>query len=730
MMKKSFFLFVFTLCLFSISAFSGTLWALEISNAPAVSEISLLQQRYVASLLPSDPEAIEQLREQSFKYAESIRADGTWSDISYGSDERSEWSATGHLNRTLLMAKSARILRSAGHADPELEDKIIRALRAWTDHDYRNPNWWWNEIGVPLLTGEIASLISPELPKDEMSIVIRIMKRSDWRRVPWTGANLTWGVTIEIIRGWLEQDSDTVAEGYNRLYQEIKIVKPGEEGIQPDYSFHQHGDQLYNGGYGLDYANDVGRFVTFAWGTHFQIPGDRMEIFSSYLLDGMQWMIFGDLIDYSATSREITRKGKVAVPKDWSAGPIAPVGAAYSFGNVIAMLAAEPTPRQKEFQAFAARLKGQAGPEGLTGNKQFWCSDFMTHRRRGFYTSVKMLSKRTLNGEIVNSEGRKSQHLSDGLNLLYQSGGEYRDIFAVWDWTKLPGTTAVQGTLEMEGSDSVHVRGKTSFAGGVSDGTYGMAAMDLARGQLTAKKAWIFLDDVYICLGTGIILTGDEAHDVATDVNQIRLHGDILTSQSPYPISPGTHTYKPGDLAWVYHDHVGYIFGPGSEISLSAGSQIGKWSEIGTGSSMEVTLPVFNLWIEHGRSPQAGTYRYMVLPGATPEQVAARAKNPSIDVLSNTEEIQAVYSKDLKLAAIAFRKPASLQTPVGRIGVNHSCLLLVRKVGHHWRVTAANPENEPLSLLVNLEDKHMTIELPDGNSAGSSITASISSTNP
>jgi len=36
--------------------------------------------------------------------------------------------------------------------------------------------------------------------------------------------------------------------------------------------------------------------------------------------------------------------------------------------------------------------------------------------------------------EIVNSEGRKSHHLSDGANFLYLTGNEYKDIFPVWDW--------------------------------------------------------------------------------------------------------------------------------------------------------------------------------------------------------------------------------------------------------------------------------------------------------
>jgi chondroitin AC lyase len=191
--------------------------------------------------------------------------------------------------------------------------------------------------------------------------------------------------------------------------------------------------------------------------------------------------------------------------------------------------------------AFSARLQRRENAAPFTGNKQFWCSDFMAHRRKGFYTSVKMLSDRMLNGEEVNHEGKKSQHLSDGVNLLYLTGDEYKDIFPVWDWTKLPGITAIQGTLEIGGKNPIHARGATAFAGGVSDGEYGMAAMDLARGNLTAKKAWFFFDDGYLCLGADIHLAGDVKHSVATDVNQTLLGGNVLTSQSQHQLAWGMH---------------------------------------------------------------------------------------------------------------------------------------------------------------------------------------------
>jgi chondroitin AC lyase len=715
----------------------GAAQAAPASPSTALSDIAQIRDRYALSVLPTDPAAIEYVHAQGAKYGDALKPDGSWAEVDYGDTTLPYWAATEHLQHLLAMAKSARLYRNAGHPDEALEGKILLAYKWWTDHDYQNRKnpalWWWNEIGVPELVGESATLMSAQIPPAEMAKLVAIMKRSNWQHGVagrWTGANLTWGVINQIARGCMENNPDTVAEAYARMYDEIKVVSPNDDGIQQDDSFHQHGKQIYSGGYGLAFANDAGRFISFAWGTRFQIPADRMAIFSAYILDGLQWFIRGNIIDYSTVGREIARPGKAAVPRTPPGGPISPAGAEYSLGNVISLLAVEPTPRQKEFQAFAARLNtkpdaGSADTPDLIGNKQFWCSDFMVHRRAGFYTSVKMMSTRIRNGELINTEGKKSQHLSDGVNLLYLTGDEYKDIFPVWDWTRLPGITAIQGTLDTGEKDPINELGTTTFNGGVSDGTYGMAAMDLARGKLTAKKAWFFFDSGYVALGAAINLTGDPNHGVVTDVNQTLLAGDVITSQSSSPVPAGTQTYNSPDTFWVYHNHVGYFFGLNFKISLSAGPQTGLWTDLGFGPTQPVTLPVFNLWIDHGNSPQDATYQYTVLPNTTPEQMARYAKLPDMEVLSNSDSIQAVYSSSAKVVEAAFRQAGPLVTPLGEIEVDHSCLLLVRKTDKGYEVTASNPENQPLALNLAVSQSQTAIQLPGGNLAGSSVTVEM-----
>jgi chondroitin AC lyase len=136
-------------------------------------------------------------------------------------------------------------------------------------------------------------------------------------------------------------------------------------------------------------------------------------------------------------------------------------------------------------------------------------------------------------------------------------------------------------------------------------------------------------------------------------------------------------------------------------------------------------MPVFNLWIDHGRAPEDETYQYIVIPNASAKQVAKQSASSDFEVLSNTKSIQAVYSRSLRLAEIAFREPGSLSTPLGEVKADHSCLLLVEQIANGWKVTASDPENQPLILNVAVQVKQITIQLPGGLLAGSSVITEV-----
>jgi chondroitin AC lyase len=302
---------------------------------------------------------------------------------------------------------------------------------------------------------------------------------------------------------------------------------------------------------------------------------------------------------------------------------------------------------------------------------------------------------------------------------MYVDGNEYRNIFPAWDWNKIPGTTVelVPG-LTKDDPKGVGITNKSDFVGGVSDGTNGLCAMELIRGKLAAKKSWFFFDHIYLCLGAGINSESDR--DVVTCINQCHLVGDVVDDHDSAPRSQGQHDLK--GVRWLTHNHVGYVFPEAEKVELSNANQSGRWSDFGTGSDALVTLPVFNLWIDHGSGCKDAKYEYFVLPTATAATTGSWAAAPDVQILANTPATQAAFDQKSKTAQITFWFASQLKTPLGDISVDQPCLLMVHDDGQGIAVTAANPKNQAMELNVNVGDKSIKISLPDGLQAGSSVT--------
>lgn len=684
------------------------------ASKSTASELDIIKQRFVASvLLPKGPQR-DALAALVSKERVKLGPDGAWSDIPYSAKQNSAWTASGHLARLLPMAIAYRTPGQPLYGDKSLRTQTLAALDYWLAHDYQNPNWWWNQIGVPQYISEIMVLMEPDLSADEMAKGNTILMRSVPRG---TGANLVWLAENTILRGCLENDPKVVKDAYDQIYAELKIAPlDSEGGITPDWSLHQHGPQLYSGGYGLSFGNDAARFASYAWGTQFQIPADKLQILESYLLDGQQWMVRGKFFDYSAIGREITRVDEFAVPTSWLLGPINPTGAAYGMLNAVKLLGqCDGISRASELSRFAKRMAGDKNVP-LVGNRSYWCSDYMAHQRAGYMASVRMCSTRIRNSEIVNDEGKRSQNLGYGMMYIYQRGDEYENIFPVWDWQRIPGTTTEQLANPFADRAAIGVFGKTSFVGNVSDGVDGAACFDLDKGALTGHKAWFFFDSGVACLGAGLTCATD--NKVLTSVAQCLLNG---------PVQQGNDS---SGQPWVWHDGIGYDFPDGGNIQVRHEAQSGRWSDIGTGSPDVVTKDVFSVWLDHGSHLDNAQYAYLCLPGVKADQIAARAKNLSIIV--NTPSQQAVADLAAKRVSCAFWSAGTIDGgKLGKITVDVPCLLLVQHLADgKVRVTASNPENKPLEVhatftLPGKSARSGTISLPAGPDAGKSVGVEI-----
>jgi chondroitin AC lyase len=651
-------------------------------------EIPIIKGRLRETLLPTDPNDIAAQIPLAREWIKTLRPDGSWSDINYRDQTPGPWETGFHLFRVLVMSRLYHTPDQPLYRLATLPERIRIALDFWFDNDFQNPNWWHNIIGVPRLVGASMLLMEADITPEQLAHGLDIVRRSSLNFA--TGANRTWVATNQLIRGCLERSSAVVTAALSSAYSVITLAEPGAEGIQPDFSFHQHEAVLYSGGYGMAFTIDAVTFVFCAAGTSFALPSAQLDVLIRLVLDGQQWMLRGDLFDYSVVGREITRVGKDGRPM---------IAAVRRLAEVPDLSEA----RRQALRAVASRMSGDSTAPPLIGNRHFWHSDYMTHQRQGYFASVRMLSTRVFNTDsFINNEGRQTAHLADGAMLLYRTGEEYRDIFPIWDWRRVPGITCEQRPEPLDIS-GLHVRGETSFVGGVSDGMFGLAAMDFRRGDLSAKKVWLFCEAEIVCLGAGI--TCSTENPVLTSVEQRFRSGAVTIASRRFRSTVTTSGERTVHRClWAQHDTVGYLFPDTARVTFRYAPQTGRWIDIGAGSPDPITNDVFSVWMNHGEQIVDAGYYYLVLPGIEARDMESYAANPQVEMLSNTEALQAARHNALQLCGAAFYAPGTLSGGPGwTITTNQACLLLLQELPDSVRIAVSNPENRVLTVTIEID---------------------------
>ncbi len=662
--------------------------------------LDTLKQRLHASLLRPAPTAAE--LDAARELAAGVTPDGAWLDVDYAAVGRSAWGASEHLERVLRLARAREFCGGA------LDGVLTRAFDFWLARDFQAGDRWHHEIGVPRLVGAAAFLSEAGLSPGARGKVVEILARSRWSHWAdgaWTdraGANLLWVAHNVLLRGCLENIPALCQEACERACREVRVAPVGEEGLQADMSFHQGDASLHLGGYGLAFAENAARFFLLTHGTPWQAPAECLRLFAAFLLDGQQWMVRAGSFDHGTAGDETAR-----APRDLRA--LAAAVEQLADGGL--------TPRRTEMAAFARRLRGTVEPS-LHGHRHYWRSDFAVHQRPGFYTSVRMSSPRTNATTGDHDGGRQHHHVADGLTYILRDGGEYRDVFPVWDWRRLPGTTAVQSTVPLDERTTGQANaGK--FVGGVSDGEYGVAVMDLQRDDLRARKAWFYFDDSFVCLGNGIGCD-DPAGPVFTSVNQCALRGPVTAygkGGENLLLAPG----KSYDLSAAYrleHDGIVYHFPEPMPVRARLAAQTSD------GPAGTLTREVFSVWIDHGVQPGGEAYAYTVLPGGEDARASVDHELAQIKILSNTPSLQAVCHQALRAVGIVFWEPGIITVPVGgRVAVNRPCVVLCQdRRPDGMRLSIANPTNEAATIHVEYANRCLCFELPGGLKGGQGVT--------
>lgn len=431
-------------------------------------------------------------------------------DIDYTDKTVSMWQCRSHLGRLRTEFASR-----TGEDDGPSDEDILAAVDFWLDNDFTNPNWWHNQIGTPTDLAAVCLLMGEKIGRERLERSLKIISRGSFSHnapiLKWTGANLLWGVRNTIYYALLTRDDGLLRAASERFADEVTIAQGAAEGIKPDFSFYQHGPQLYSCGYGRAFTSDTAKLLYMLSGTSYMLQDEKIRIFESFVLEGQRYFMRRQAVDYIATGREIARPGAL------SSGAIK--------SAIGYMLRTAEFERRDELSMLYNSL-GE-GAEGFTGTKYFEHTYFLSHNRPGFHMGIRGAHADLAATEWGNGENRLGYNLARGGNACFMADGhEYYNLAPVWDWSLLPGTTSPaysDDDIRAFTGGWAGPRGKNRDCTGLADGRLGALALRLEGDGLNGYMAYIAFDGGMIILGCGI--TGPEG--TCTAVDQCLARGEI-----------------------------------------------------------------------------------------------------------------------------------------------------------------------------------------------------------
>lgn len=620
---------------------------------------------------------------------------GSWSNIDYNHQSKSAWKPNMH-NEALL--KMSRIYRTPGNKffkNRKLSKAIHKGLTFWFDKKLECPNWWYNSIGVPKILANVMLLIEDELTPEEKEAGFALFDKVNYKSM--TGQNRVWCAGITFINGLLQNNEETMKQSIDAIRTQLIIST--DEGIQPDFSFHQHGPQLQFGNYGLSFVKSMSFWSNVLNGSSYGFSSKEKEILRRYVQEGLSWSFWRGSLDISACGRQLFKNS--------------PQGKAGLFMTSLLDLSKNNILDNSYYANYVANNYFFDG-EYLTGQKHFWRSDYSVHREEGYMVSVKMCSNRVLGGEMTNDENLKGYYLSDGTTLVYVDGDEYNTTFPVWNWRRLPGTTIRQSTDPMPRIPLVYdsilkhkVNGykiKSDFVGGVSQGNVGVSALDYKRDGVSGKKSWFFLGDQIICLGAD--LKGGYKDTLLTTVQQSKLKGEIIKGKN-----------------WVYHGKIGYVFLQNENWEVESGTQTGNMHDIANfyPETKILSQDIFQLYIPH-EIGKVASYAYSILPSITLPKFEERITYEKSRILVNNKSTQAIEDNE-RLYAV-FYEPTTLESSYfGKVKVSEPCLMMIEKTNSGVLLTVSDPTQKLKSVRISIPKFNETdIAFPEDEERGKSLT--------
>lgn len=580
-----------------------------------------IRERFASLLWSDENKSAYSKAEEYYNSLVEGETEGTlcWNDIDYTILEWAHCPANLHQERILCILKFYG--RQRLYDDKEYVNRLNCAIRFWITLNFTNPNWWHNEIGYPMSYGSIALMMFPFLNEDVFGGIVGIMQNGSMatkhdRICAWTGANLIWGAINTIRHALLIGDEELFSVAVRRAEQEIAVGL--KEGIQQDACFFQHGSRVYSGGYGLSYVNDLATISYLLQGTKHQFAREKLDILLFFVLDGIRFMMHKGYFDYSCIGRNISRPGNIK-------------------SNIAGILKLfinnTDIKRQNELSEFYASLNGGDEPDRI---KLFSSAAYICHHFDGIYVGSKFQNNTTLGAEKCNGEGVLCYNMTYGTNTcIMRTGMEYYDINCVWDFSRIPGTTA---RYENDSELLAH-----------TDMWDKTLSSEHAGSRQQGEKAIVF--ELQEHDGISVL-----ASDFAFPHGMVRLGTDIKSTRSEELFTTvdqcnyvGGAIHKNGE---IIHNGIRYTALDNTIFKADVKMQHGSWRRNSRVlSDAEKQKQVFTVTVTHTAGDNS-KYAYMIS--------AESEKAPNIQVIQNDSKVQAILLPDGKVMAV-FHKDCDLK---------------------------------------------------------------------
>lgn len=563
-------------------------------------------------------------------------------------------------------------------------------------------NWWEWDIGIPMTLTKILLILENELGEELVKRYLAPFDHLDYYP-SMTAANKTWITNNIFASALLQNDAERFLISRGMFLDVFDYVTSGD-GFYRDGSFIQHGRHPYAGGYALSMMATLTDIMYVLHGTMFEITEGGVENQYAWVFDTYLPIMHKGNLFANNRGREVSRR-----TSETAAGNSA-------ICSMVKMIHYAP-------EAVTARLEGlvkkhiatcgrdlslvvpilfadyvdglscSAVSDEYNVTKVFGMMDRVTHHNGRFAASVAMNSDRIWKYEAINLENMNAWYHGDGMIYLYADGFDYNyDFFHFVDPYRIPGVTCTDEPRVMENIRGGIFNG-SPFAGGVSSGENGIAAIELAPSEnpyfipkLKARKSYFFMGDEIVAMGSGIT-DGSEYRTYTVVENRNLKEGYRFTVNGAEVALPDSDTYVDGVNKVYYSGMGGYVFPHPARVGMKKA----------TGEREFVQL-----WLDHGVKPADASYVYAYLPNATEAEVADYDMNAAVEILACTPAAHAVAKASAGLEGYVFFEPCK----VGCVTASAPCALMLKRTADGVRAYLSDPARtgEAVSVILELPE--------------------------